>query len=257
MIEKDNGYVENARAEERKTENTGAEGEMRCPSTASTAIGKFKDVDALLKAYDCLQAEFTRRSQRLKQLEKEAENSRVKSGSAVVEKLRENAERTRVETEKFNGFVADLEQSSVRDGSNGALDENEPANEGTEVRETQADVRAGNSVAPSADAVENRVVESIAEKVGEEDKASFAGETSVAERRDTQPSSSNELYRMANEDEQVRLRIIGEYLQSLGKTGAPLAKGGSGLLSTPPLKAKTLREAGEMALRMFRQGAGV
>ena len=91
----------------------------------------------------------------------------------------------------------------------------------------------------------------------EEDKASFAGETSVAERRDTQPSSSNELYRMANEDEQVRLRIIGEYLQSLGKTGAPLAKGGSGLLSTPPLKAKTLREAGEMALRMFRQGAGV
>ena len=66
-------------------------------------------------------------------------------------------------------------------------------------------------------------------------------------------NSSEELYRLASEDEQVRLKIIGEYLQSVGKTGAPLAKGGNGLLSTPPMKAKTLREAGEMALRWFKR----
>ena len=34
--------------------------------------GKFKTVDALLSAYDSLEAEFTRRSQRLKELEREA-----------------------------------------------------------------------------------------------------------------------------------------------------------------------------------------
>lgn len=51
-----------------------------CPATADTAeaekstaaaeLGKFKDVQTLLKAYSDLEAEFTRRSQRLKELEK-------------------------------------------------------------------------------------------------------------------------------------------------------------------------------------------
>lgn len=36
---------------------------------AATALGKFKSVDALLSAYESLEAEFTRRSQRLKELE--------------------------------------------------------------------------------------------------------------------------------------------------------------------------------------------
>ena len=38
---------------------------------AETALGKFKDVQTLMKAYSDLEAEFTRRSQRLKELEKE------------------------------------------------------------------------------------------------------------------------------------------------------------------------------------------
>ncbi len=36
----------------------------------ATGLGKFKDVDALLEAYNNLEAEFTRRSQRLRELEK-------------------------------------------------------------------------------------------------------------------------------------------------------------------------------------------
>ncbi|MDE7306691.1 MAG: hypothetical protein K2N33_04810 [Clostridia bacterium] len=39
-------------------------------STAAV-LGKFKDVQTLMKAYSDLEAEFTRRSQRLKELEKE------------------------------------------------------------------------------------------------------------------------------------------------------------------------------------------
>lgn len=37
---------------------------------AATALGKFKDVQTLLKAYSDLEAEFTRRCQRLKELER-------------------------------------------------------------------------------------------------------------------------------------------------------------------------------------------
>ena len=37
--------------------------------TAEISLGKFKDVNALLNAYNSLQSEFTKRSQRLKELE--------------------------------------------------------------------------------------------------------------------------------------------------------------------------------------------
>lgn len=42
---------------------------------AATGLGKFRDVDALLEAYTSLEAEFTRRSQRLKELEKAAKEA--------------------------------------------------------------------------------------------------------------------------------------------------------------------------------------
>lgn len=38
-------------------------------NVAASALGKFKDVKTLMKAYSDLEAEFTRRSQRLKELE--------------------------------------------------------------------------------------------------------------------------------------------------------------------------------------------
>ena len=42
---------------------------------ADARIGKFKSVDALLNAYNSLEAEFTRRSQRLRELEARAQNN--------------------------------------------------------------------------------------------------------------------------------------------------------------------------------------
>ena len=61
MKEEENVYEETTRSEDA----TAVEGEK-----ASTVPGKFKDVDALVRAYSSLQAEFTRRSQKLKELEK-------------------------------------------------------------------------------------------------------------------------------------------------------------------------------------------
>lgn len=42
---------------------------------AAAELGKFKDVKALMEAYNALEAEFTRRSQRLKELEANKEQS--------------------------------------------------------------------------------------------------------------------------------------------------------------------------------------
>lgn len=55
-------------------------------SLAATELGKFKDVRALLDAYNSLEAEFTRRSQRLKELENadKEHNAPVQTASAEV-----------------------------------------------------------------------------------------------------------------------------------------------------------------------------
>ena len=59
---------------------------------ALTVLGKFKDVGALVRAYESLQAEFTRRSQKLRQLETEVENFKKEQASSGAEKLRKNAQ---------------------------------------------------------------------------------------------------------------------------------------------------------------------
>lgn len=52
---------------------------------AEVSLGKFKDVEALLSAYNSLQAEFTKRCQRLKELEGTATADKIKSEDTVHE----------------------------------------------------------------------------------------------------------------------------------------------------------------------------
>lgn len=49
------------------------ETEEKTEQSASPDLGKFKSVDALLRAYGELESEFTRRSQRLKELEEKSD----------------------------------------------------------------------------------------------------------------------------------------------------------------------------------------
>ena len=62
------------------------------------------------------------------------------------------------------------------------------------------------------------------------------------------------LYERVRNNEEVRLKIIGEYLSSIGKTSAPLMASGAGTLATPPKKAKDIHQAGDMALLYFKRG---
>ena len=60
---------------------------------AAAALGKFKDVQTLMKAYSDLEAEFTRRCQRLKELEKENKAASVPDGEQAQPSRKSDEER--------------------------------------------------------------------------------------------------------------------------------------------------------------------
>lgn len=75
VMQKEIPMSEDTQAQTQKEEKTSVE-------KTSGTYGKFKDADALWKAYNSLQSEFTRRSQRLKELldETEKNNQAVRKG---------------------------------------------------------------------------------------------------------------------------------------------------------------------------------
>lgn len=222
MEVKDNAYMQN-----QTEELAGAiAGNGDMPAQASTDLGKFKDVSALLKAYDSLQSEFTRRSQRLKDLERQTKQLGDTTDQQVdaraqaqggAEKLKNRAKERKAEEARFDSFVQEIESGETQPSSL-------PDVAGEQV--SGKEVGAGLS--------ETR------------EKASVDGEKVGA-------ISSEQLFTLASRDEGVRLKIIGEYLSSIGKSGAPLMRGGAGLCVSPSLKAKSIGEAGAMALRFFKK----
>ena len=78
-----------AGAEEEKGEDNG-----------SVSLGKFKDVNALLLAYNSLQSEFTKRCQRIKELEKELSTADNEVNSPAEKDNQPKAEKNLSEEEK-------------------------------------------------------------------------------------------------------------------------------------------------------------
>ncbi len=209
---------------------------------ASTVLGKFKDVDALARAYESLQAEFTRRSQRLRALEKEAENFKGLEETTGAEKLRRAAKTRREAAKEFDAFVAEVSCSAQKEKPD-LLDSPSVGNAegGGETERERVKARA-----VSASSV---MEEKAPSKVG------YGGRCSSAVQSEGEPVSGEELYKRASDNEEVRLRIVGEYLRSLGKNQAPISGGGAGLAVTPPSRARTVGQAGDMALQYFRKPA--
>ena len=239
MKEKENVYEETTQTETgvmtqagQEKETTQTDKENPAPEKVSTDLGKFRSVDALVRAYEALQSEFTRRSQRLKELEREADNSLSLAegarGGNGAEKLRINAAQKRAEGKDFDRFVSELE--SVR-----AQTEKTPKSQ-VEQPELPIFGGLGQGVSESEIGIEQTIAK-----------------PSVAGGRGGESLSDDALYELVKNDEKVRLKIIGEYLNSIGKSGAPLMKGGAGTLVAPPLKPKTIDEAGNMALRFFKK----
>lgn len=237
MEEKENVGVETASTEEIAKAN----GAVAQNQEALSVLGKFKDVDALAKAYGSLQAEFTRRSQRLKELERQAENFNAQTEKSGAEKLRKKAELKKAEERAFDEFVSELEQGGENRGESEENNALEPL-----IKKERALGSSGDTDMPTS---EESALETSAETALGLERDATVGlgrEPAVA-------VSSDDLYQRVSRDENVRLRIIGEYLSSLGKVNAPLMRGGASTLASPPLKAKSIDEAGGMALRYFKK----
>lgn len=281
MENKENVCVHEKGAEQvaKATEGTGKE--LGCPvKEDSTTPKKFKDADALARAYGALEAEFTRRSQRIKELEKEVET--LKAGAAEAdsgaEKLRKNAEARRMAAKEFDRFVLGLEKNGdalspgtkdgaiaektaatavgreVQTGKTGQSDEVESLDHSDSLRAEQTSVSETKG-AKTAESVLNR--EKVATARGDEGysvketlQERVKGLSVVGEKEEL---SSEELYARVSRDEGVRLKIIGEYLTSLGKNAPPLTAGGVGAMLAPPLRAKSIADAGNLALQYLKK----
>ena len=248
MEGKENVYGE-SNATEQVTKVKAASGEIGLPQEGSAVAGKFKDVSALVRAYESLQSEFTRRSQRLKELEKLMENLKTEPsavGDSGAEKLRKNAQNRRERTKAFDEFVSDMRLSR---GQAGPVDEGESPQVATAENsaENAEETVTANSVGVAEKMANGRVrVETTAkesEASGGKDAPSVAG---------NEPSG-DELYRQVCQDEGVRLRIIGEYLATVGKSAPPITAAGVGTFVSPPRKAKNIGDAAAMALQYFKK----
>ena len=233
MEEKENVYKETTQTETGVMTQAGQEQEKTAPEKVSTDLGKFRSVDALVRAYEALQSEFTRRSQRLKELEREADNSfalgeGVRGGKYGAEKLRKTAAQKRAESKDFDTFVSELESARAQ---------------------------AEKTPNPQVEQPELPIMDGLGQDARESEMnvEQTNAKPSVAGGRGEESLSDDALYELVQKDEKVRLKIIGEYLNSIGKSGAPLMKGGTGTLVAPPLKPKTIDEAGNMALRFFKK----
>lgn len=70
--------------EQTEVKSQPAEAEEKIPATEDeVSLGKFKDANALFKAYNSLQSEFTKRCQKLKELETALENANNPENTAL------------------------------------------------------------------------------------------------------------------------------------------------------------------------------
>ena len=215
-MEKDNVLVEEQLKTEREEQVSHLEAKDK---NGSTVLKKFKDENALSQAYGALEAEFTRRSQRLKALEKEF-------AKLQAEKLDKDGERE--ENTPEVGQTASLnEKESFVEPANGSL----VGDEGTQKESL-------------GEELEKRLLDGA---------DVFEGDAKVsAEKGIAQTVSDEEIYKRASGNEEIRLKIIGDYFASLKKSGAPLLRGGQGTIVAPASKASSLTQAADMALRYFK-----
>lgn len=239
----------------------------------SADLGKFKDVSALLQAYQALQAEFTRRSQRLKRLEEQDKQRR--NGKELGERA-PITDAENVRAEKPVASDADVQIASNADGQvasdadvqfaslKNAVSASQPSDEVQVAAETarntvasEADAPCDGGECPCSTKEEKITAMHEADLAAAHAKISGVENNSANVEREIQAErvveqSAQSLYEQAAANEEVRLRIVGDYLSSIGKSNAPLIKGGVGALVAPPKKPRNISDAGNMALAYLK-----
>jgi organic radical activating enzyme len=211
-----------------------------------------------------------------------------------VEKLRKNAKAKRAQAKRFDAFLADvvaekdadrpvLADSNVGEYENLQLENLQAEDLQAEDLQTENTPKENEMLVKASvlDTLDNEKPENVEEKdvsaeseeglmakEGERTQSTtrFHHDTAVVEgqKKAEKPVaengasllSSESLYEKVLENEQVRLRIIGEYLASIGKSGVPVTCGNAGILTAPPMRAKSIADAGGMALHYFKKETG-
>ena len=261
-----------------------------------TSLGKFHDVESLCKAYNSLESEFTKRCQRIKELEGELEELKVKSESfkkeenadasadeKVNHKFAENADnglidgdfdvkgefleettKEKAPAEKPTGFTKDETQVGEKpDGEKPvvsdlstieSVDETNlrKISEGAKVRTImeffrdypEASVYALKiGVNLNEDEITKTALLDAYVKVLRQEKAVLPknGESPLEKSRNA-----------CDVSESVKEEIIKDYLFSLKENGPKLMGGGGEIPVTPPVRPKTLAEAGRLAQNIIK-----
>lgn len=97
------------------------------------SLGKFKDVYALLSAYNSLQAEFTKRCQRIKELESQKVTEKTDASNTFIEGEKEKvgqgitqSEKEQIVKDYLKSLLISKQQAVILDGVGGGL--NTPVN---------------------------------------------------------------------------------------------------------------------------------
>ena len=215
-------------------ENTGA-------AATEVSLGKFKDVGSLLKAYENLESEFTRRSRRLKELEGEVlrnreEITRRGASSASEEHFGEGKPTTvGISESKEN---ADNDGLSVK--NNGKSVEAKPRAEGENAGALKTDEKS------TGERLENKEMPENVQSAGEDNPAGektanekIAGENKPAE--DSRFAGAGE-NKPADEAEE----IVQAYLLSVLKSRPSFSPALGTAVTAPPRRPRSFEEAGKM-----------
>lgn len=169
---------------------------------AQASYGKFKSAEELLKAYNLLQGEFTKRSQKLAEYE-----------------------RQKAEATDWEGKVADFVQSY-------------PIAE-KYADELAREIANNEKIAGKENCLESALLNVLSSKVKTTEE--MAADESVIDR--------------VLSAEENRDKIINQYLERIKRNASPttLPKGGA-IPVNPPLPARTIKEAGEIAIKIIETG---
>lgn len=198
-------------------------------------LGKFKNPEELFKAYNALEAEFTRRSQKLSEYERQSAQKQSSDSEGVADNSSEPA------TEA--GAQAITIQNAEK--------ENE---DNIEIFKMAADKFF--SLNPAAQSFKKEIAKEFMDDEGlsRDENGLEKAFSRFLVRSYTPPSeltkSENFLERYVFSDEQIKNRIIEDYLKGLSNRAAPATLKGAGVtLITPPSNPKTIEEAGWMFVR--------
>lgn len=205
-------------------------------SESSPSFGKFDSLQALLNAYNNLEAQFTKRSQELKSLERENESLK-----------REQAELTRAESQT----VQDETGSAAGERTNNCASLGK-AQEGDIAAEVKVFLQNNPEAAEYAEELVS-YAECLTPNAGFLDRA-YVKLLKNALKREREKITDDFIYSSACAAPNVKEKIIRDYLSNLSsKTCAKLICADGESLITPPEKPKTLEEAGYMATSFLKR----